>query len=157
MSVLFVLRSRVSLTFLALGLALILAAACNGDDGGGTTPADGETPAADETAAADEEPEAGGGDTAVIQMVPGNAFDTRELTIAAGVDVTITADNTSGFHSFAVYSSRDVAESGSGPITETETCNAPCVDTVSVNLAAGEYFFRCEVHPSVMTGTLIVQ
>ncbi len=151
MSVLFVLRSRVSLAFIALGLALILAAACNGDDGSGATPA------ADETAAADEEPEAGGGDTAVIQMVPGHAFDTRELTIAAGVAVTITADNTDGFHSFAVYSSRDVAESGSGPITETETCNAPCVDSVSVNLAAGEYFFRCEVHPTIMTGTLIVQ
>ncbi len=82
MSVLFVLRSRVSLAFLALGLALVLAAACNGDDGGGTTPAGGETPADGETPAAGETPT--GGDTAGIQMVPGNAFDTRELTIAAG-------------------------------------------------------------------------
>ncbi len=144
MSVLFVLRSRVSLAFLALGLALILAVACNGDDGGG-----GETPVAGETPP-------GGGDTAGIQMVPGNAFDTRELTIAAGVAVTITADNTDGFHSFAVYNSRDEAEGGSEPIDETETCNAPCVDSVSVNLAAGEYFFRCEVHPTIMTGTLTV-
>ncbi len=151
MSVLFVLRSRVSLAFLALGLALILAVACNGDDGGG-----GETPVANETPAAGETPP-GGGDTAGIQMVPGNAFDKGELTIAADADVTITADNTDGFHSFAVYNSRDEAEGGSEPIDETGTCNAPCVDSVSVNLAAGEYFFRCEVHPTIMTGTLIVQ
>ncbi|MCH7998209.1 MAG: hypothetical protein IIA91_01865 [Chloroflexi bacterium] len=146
MSVLIVLRSRVSLAFLALGLALILAVACNGDDGGG-----GETPVAD------EEPEAVGGATAEIQMLPGTTFDTDELIIGAGVDVKITADNTNGFHSFAVYNSEDDAVGGEESIAETETCSAPCVDSVSVNLAAGEYFFRCEVHPTTMTGTLIVQ
>ena len=143
MSVLFDLRGRVSLAFLALGLALVLAAACNGDDGGGTTPVGGETPAADGA------PE--------IQMLPGTKFDTGELIIDADSDVTITADNTSGFHNFAVYNSKDEAEGGSEPIDETETCNAPCVDSVSVNLAAGEYFFRCEVHPNIMTGVLTVQ
>ncbi len=157
MSFLLVLRSRVSLAFLALGLALILAVACNGDDGGGgETPVTGETPAADETPVADEEPEAGGG-PAEIQMLPGTAFDTDELIIGAGVDVKITADNTDGFHNFAVYISEDDALGGEDSIAETETCNAPCVDSVSVNLAAGEYFFRCEVHPIIMTGTLTVQ
>ena len=152
MSVLFVLRRRVSLAFLALGLALILAVACNGDDGGG-----GETPVTGETPVADEEPEAGGGDTAEIQMLPGVVFDTDELIISAGVDVKITVDNTDGFHNFAVYGSEDDALGGEDSIVETETCDGPCVDSVSVNLAAGEYFFRCEVHPAIMTGTLTVQ
>ena len=152
MSVLFVLRSRVSLAFLALGLALILAVACNGDVGGG-----GETPAAGETAVADEEPEAGGGGPAEIQMLPGTTFDTDELIIDAGVDVKITVDNTDGFHNFAVYNSEDDALGGGDSIAETESCGAPCVNSVSLNLAAGEYFFRCEVHPTTMTGTLIVQ
>jgi plastocyanin len=146
MSVLFLLRSRVSLAFIALGLALVLAVACNGDgdgdgdgdDGGGTTPA--------------------GGASAEIQMLPGITFDTDELTIAADADVTITADNTDGFHNFAVYNSRDEAEDPAiEPIGQTEIESAPFVDTVTLNLAAGEYFFRCEVHPSNMTGTLIVQ
>ena len=150
MSILFVLRSRVSLAFLALGLALVLAAACNGDDGGGETPVGGETPAGGETPT-------GGGDTAEIQMLPGNSFDTDELSIAADSDVTITADNTDGTHSFAIYNSEDDAGGGEDPIDETEICNAPCVDSVVVNLAAGEYFFRCEVHPTFMTGTLIVE
>ncbi len=150
MSVLFVLRSRVSLAFLALGLALILAAACNGDDGGGGDTAAGETPAGGETPAA-------GGDTAEIQMLPGTTFDTDELIIDAGVDVTITADNRDGTHNFAVYNSRDEAEDPAiDPIGQTEIETAPFVDTVALNLAAGEYFFRCEVHPSIMTGTLIV-
>jgi len=26
-----------------------------------------------------------------------------------------------------------------------------------VTLAAGEHYFRCEVHPSVMTGTIIAE
>ena len=136
MSVLFVLRSRVSLAFLALGLALILAVACNGDDDGGETPA-------------------AGGDTAEIQMLPGLTFDKSELTIAADTDVTITADNTDDTHNFAAYT--DDPGEGGELIDETEICSAPCVNSVTVNLAAGEYFFRCEVHPTIMTGTLIVQ
>ncbi len=144
MSILSFFRSRVSLAFIALGLALVLAVACNGDgdgdgdDGGGTTPT--------------------GGASAVIQMLPGITFDTDELTIDADADVTITADNTDGFHNFAVYISRDEAEDPAiEPIGQTEIESAPFVDTVTLNLAAGEYFFRCEVHPSNMTGTLIVQ
>ncbi len=149
MRILSLFRSRVSLAFIALGLALVLAAACNGDDGGGTTPAGGETPADGETPA--------GGETE-IQMLPGTTFDTGELTIAADADVTITADNTDGTHNFAVYNSRDEAEDPAiEPIGQTEIESAPFVDTVTLNLAAGEYFFRCEVHPNIMTGTLTAQ
>ncbi len=150
MSVVFLLRSRVSLALLALGVALIVAAAC-GDDGD-----DAEEFAAGETPAGGETPAAGGG-TAEIQMLPGNTFSTGELTIVADAEVTITADNTDGTHNFAVFSSEDAAGGGEGPIAETEICGAPCVNSVNVNLAAGEYFFRCQVHPAIMTGTLVVQ
>ncbi len=69
--------------------------------------------------------------------------------------MTVTADNTDGTHNFAVYASDP--DEGGELIGETEIESAPFVDTVTLNLAAGEYFFRCEVHPSNMTGTLIVQ
>ncbi len=138
-----IVRSRIFVAPLALGAALVVAAACNGDDdGGGETPVGGETPTV-------------GGAAAEIKMLPGITFDTAELTIAADADVTVTADNTDGTHNFAVYTS-DPGEGGE-LIGETEIQTAPFVDTVTLNLPAGEYFFRCEVHPNIMTGTLIAQ
>jgi plastocyanin len=90
-------------------------------------------------------------------MVAGTAFSTGELRIPAGTQVTITADNTDGFHSFAVYESEDAAQSGEDPVAETEACGAPCKKTVDVTLTAGDHYFRCEVHPSVMNGTIIAE
>ncbi len=133
-----IVRSRIFPALLALGAVLVVAA-CNGDDDDG---------GADETPAA-------GGATADIKMLPGITFDTAELTIAADADVTVTADNTDGTHNFAVYTSDP--DEGGELRGETEICGAPCVDSVTLNLAAGDYFFRCEVHPNIMTGTLIAQ
>ena len=152
MSIFSFVRRRIFVALLVLGVALILVAACNGDDDdGGETPA-GETPAGETPVG---ETPAAGGDTAEIQMLPGLTFDKSELTIAADADVTITADNTDDTHNFAAYT--DDPGEGGELIDETEICSAPCVNSVTVNLAAGEYFFRCEVHPTIMTGTLIVQ
>ena len=137
MSVFSFVRSRIFVALLALGALLVVAAACGGNGGGG-----GETPAAGET-------------PAEIKMLPGLKFDTGELTIAADTAVTITADNTDDIHNFAVYTS-DPGEGGE-LIAQTEIHKAPFVDEVTVNLAAGEYFFRCDVHPGIMTGTLIVE
>lgn len=131
---------------LVLGGALVVAVACNGDNGDSKAPAAGETPTSGE-------------DTAEIKMIPSIRFDKSELTIAADTNVTITVENADEGvqHNFAVYESEDDALSGEDPIAETEICTAPCVDTVTLSLGAGEYFFRCEVHPSQMTGTLIAK
>jgi plastocyanin len=143
---------------LVIGAALLVAVACGDDGDGGETPAAGQTPAVGDTPAADETPTDGGA-TAEISMIPSIQFDTAELTIAAGTEVTITVDNTdTGIpHNFAVYTSRDAAESGEEALAVTDICTAPCTDTVTLNLSAGEYFFRCEVHPGQMTGTLLVE
>jgi plastocyanin len=158
MSILFFVRSRIFVAPLVLGVALLVAAACGGGGDGGETPAGGQTPAVEETPVAGETP-TGGGATAEISMVPTIQFDTAQLTIPAGTEVTITVDNTdTGIsHNFAVYTSRDAAENGEEALAATEICNAPCTDTVTLNLSAGEYFFRCEVHPVQMTGTLVVE
>ena len=92
-------------------------------------------------------------------MIPIIQFDKTELTIAADTDVTITADNAENAvpHNVAVYTSRDDAESGGTSLAATEICSGPCTDTATVNLSAGAYFFRCNVHPTQMVGTLIVE
>lgn len=127
-----------------LGGALAMAGACNGGNGDGEVPAFGEVPDVGE-------------DTAEIRMIPGIRFDRSELSIAADTNVTITVENADDGvpHNLAVYESEDDALGGEDPIAETEICTAPCVDTVTLNLSAGEYFFRCKIHPSQMTGTLI--
>lgn len=156
MSILSFVRSRIFVSLLVLGAALLVAAACGGDGDGGQTSAGGETPAAEETPVANETP-SGGGAAAEISMVPVNQFDMVELTIAADTEVSITADNADvGIpHNLAVYASRDAAESGEEALAATEICNAPCTDVATLTLDPGEYFFRCDVHPIQMVGTLV--
>ncbi len=146
MFVLSFVRSRVFVAPLLFGIVLLVAIACGGDDGGEDTPTAGQTPT-------------GGGATAEISMIPTMQFDREELTIPADTEVTITVNNddTGIPHSFAVYSSRDAAESGEDALAATDTCTGSCTDTVTLTLAAGEYFFRCDVHPAQMTGTLVVE
>ena len=163
-------------------IVVVALAGGNGDDGEEETVQASPSPAMEETGtpAADETPAgavtpapptptptpeptptptpetpAPGGETAEIVMIPSIQFDRSELTIGADTDVTITADNTDEGvpHNFSVYTD----DSATDNLGMTEICNAPCVDTVTLNLAAGDYFFRCEVHPSTMTGTLVVQ
>ncbi len=129
-------------------VALVLAAACNDGDGGNGTPS--ETPTLGETPT--------GGEVAPdIKMIPGKAFDKSELTIAADTEVAITADNTDGLHSFAIFAGEEYAPALVEPIAKTEACFSPCTITLSVNLTPGEYVFRCQVHPEEMVGTLIAQ
>jgi len=161
MCILIPVRGPLFAALLALSMVFLLAAGCNGDGdgGGGKTPAAGESPAG-QTPATGQTPTGGQtppGATAEIKMVAGTAFDKDELRIPAGTQVTITADNTDGFHSFAVYESEEAAQSGEDPVAETEACNSPCKKTVEVTLAAGEHYFHCEVHPTVMTGALIAE
>lgn len=147
-------RNPVAFALVALA-ALAVLAACNGG-GGDETPVSGVTPPAAEESPAGQTPSAGAAE-ATVQMVSGTAFSPTELTIVAGTDVEITAENTSGFHSFAVYESEEAAANGEEPVAETEACSSPCSESVTVNLTAGEHFFRCEVHPNVMTGTITAE
>ena len=135
-------RGRLFVALLALAAALLLAAACNSSDGGDKTPAAGQTPS--------------GGATAEIKAIEGTKWDTAELRIAADTAVEITADITAGFHAFAVFGSEAAAQGGEAPVAEAEACSAPCQQKVTVTLAAGEHYFRCQIHNS-MDGTLIAE
>ena len=137
-------------------VALVLAAACNGGDGGDRTPTVGETPARGQNPAGSETP-AQGGATPDIKMIGVMSFDRSELTIAADSEVTIVAENIDGLHNFAIFEDEEYRPGLVEPIAKTDPCFSPCTGTLAVNLTPGEYVFRCQIHPEEMVGTLTAQ
>ncbi len=98
------------------------------------------------------------GMTATIDLVAQNTtFDKATITVPAGAFVTINFNNkdTAIPHNFAVYDSaqatRQIFKGSfvSGPGTTVYSFIAPTTP--------GTYFFRCDAHPSIMTGSFIVQ
>ncbi len=84
------------------------------------------------------------------------AFSQSTITAQAGALVTIAFNNMdSGVpHNFALYTDASASTAiftgalVTGPATTTYTFTAPSTP--------GSYFFRCDVHPTTMTGTFIV-
>jgi plastocyanin len=93
----------------------------------------------------------------IALVAQGMAFNTSKITVPAGAHVTINFDNQdSGIpHNLAVYetsSAEKVIFQGkriTGPSKTTYVFDAPT--------KAGTYFFRCDVHPTMMTGDFIVK
>jgi cytochrome c oxidase subunit II len=85
------------------------------------------------------------------------AFDQTTMTVPAGAEVMLTFNNKDiGIpHNFALYTDETATKSIfvgqiiTGPKTITYTFTAPSTK--------GTYFFRCDVHPTTMKGTFIVQ
>ena len=91
---------------------------------------------------------------AVPLTAQNSTFRQRQLTVPAGGQVTIRFTNSDAVpHNFAVYEDQSATreiyrgETFPGPATRNETFRAP---------PPGRYFFRCDVHPTTMTGTLVV-
>jgi plastocyanin len=89
---------------------------------------------------------------ATIRAIRTIRLDRSALTVAAGREVRITFVNedTGIAHNFAIY--RDSAFRGK--LYETEIRAPPYQATLTVRLAPGRYYFRCDVHPTQMKGTL---
>ncbi len=99
----------------------------------------------------------GGGQTVQVTLTAKNIlFDKSTITVPAGSTVVITFNNQdSGIpHNFALYTDSSAAtnlfrgQMVTGPTTTTYTFTAPSTP--------GSYFFRCDVHPTVMYGTFVV-
>jgi plastocyanin len=121
------------------------------------TPAGGATPTAEATPPVKETP-AGAAQVLEIKMVPTISFDQSELTAQAGGTVTVRFDNEDGGvpHNWALYTDDTASEAIAG--ANENICSGPCQAEIAFDLPApGEYFFRCDVHPTQMKGAFIVQ
>jgi plastocyanin len=84
-------------------------------------------------------------------------FQPRAIKAGVGVEVTVTLDNQDAgvLHNISFYTTPQASEvifEGElfpGVATKEEVFTAPA--------SAGNYFFRCDVHPDQMTGTFIVE
>ena len=145
----------IGFVLVATVLTFVLAFAIAGDEGGGEGPAVSASPEATATTpSGGETPPAG--NVIEVAMIPTIKFDKSEVTVPAGQPVTLRADNRDGtiFHNWAAYTDKSAKQLIAG----TDICAAPCTKDVTFTAPApGEYFFRCDVHPTQMTGKLIVQ
>ena len=83
------------------------------------------------------------------------AFSRSTIRVSAGEEVTIVFENKDSVsHNLAVYETEEatreifIGEIITGPKTITYKFTAPS--------NPGTYFFRCDVHPTTMTGNFIV-
>jgi len=99
------------------------------------------------------------GTTLTISAPPGaagNGFDTDCLAAPAGEALTIEFDNsdTGQIHNVGIYQSP-----GGEAFFQGETITAPDTATYEADPIeeAGQYHFQCDVHPTTMTGTFVVE
>ncbi len=90
-----------------------------------------------------------------------NGFDKMCLAEAAGKPVSVAFSNQDTFaHNWVVYSANPISNPGAKYLGG-ETPNTPVTPgqsaTFTVKVTApGTYFFRCDFHPTVMTGSFVV-
>jgi plastocyanin len=124
--------NRMRSLLIGAALAAVLAA-CSG---GGSAASASAPPEADLTVVAQE-----------------MAFDATEINVPAGESFELYFRNLDGApHNVAIYTDASASE----PIYVGETITDAAVLYEIPAIEAGEYFFRCDLHPD-MTGTLIVE
>jgi plastocyanin len=125
--------------FAATALFALAFAACGGG-GGDDAPRDQES-----------EPEA-----QVIDIVSKEiAFDKAEIRVAGGEEITVRHDNQDEAmpHNFAIYESSEAKDLVAATEIEVGLVQQ---ELIVEALEPGDYFFRCDTHPTQMIGTLIV-
>jgi plastocyanin len=107
-----------------------------------------------------EIPETSGSETrnVTIYLVAKNiAFNTSSIAVPAGANISMNFDNQDANvpHNFALYETSDAVKS----LFVGEIITG--LKIITYNFKApekpGTYFFRCDIHPGIMTGQFIVQ
>jgi plastocyanin len=124
-----------------------------------TTPAPTTIPPTTTPASTTTPPPTTTGVSVTVNLIAKNlAFDKSSITVPAGATVTLNFDNQDAGipHNFALYtdSSANPPALFQGQIIQGA---AKITYTFTAPSTPGTYFFRCDVHPSMMTGSFIVQ
>jgi plastocyanin len=84
------------------------------------------------------------------------AFATKSLAAPAGKAFTLAFDNADPGvpHNVSIYTDSSAAQA---LFKGTVVTGPKTIDYQVKALPAGSYFFRCDVHPTLMTGTLVVK
>jgi plastocyanin len=85
------------------------------------------------------------------------AFNMSTFSVSAGAQVTINFSNDDAGipHNFALYT--DSSANQSIFVGDIVTGPGSAVYTFITPTSPGTYFFRCDIHPTTMTGQFIVQ
>ena len=122
----------------------------------GCSPGYGPTPTPTPTATPTPTPTPTGQSVTINLTAQNIAFDKSSITVTAGASVTVVFNNKDAGipHNLAIYDSPALNTTIfrgpviAGPATATYQFTAPTTP--------GTYFFRCDVHPTTMTGSFIV-
>ncbi len=98
----------------------------------------------------------GGASTTVALTAKSLQYDKHSITLPANTQVTVTLNNQDAgvSHNFAVYKDKSAStkifggDLVTGPATKDYSFSTP---------GPGSYYFRCDVHPDTMNGTLTVK
>lgn len=135
-------------------IALFTAIACGDDNNAGGPTDPGSTPNVAGSPGTDVEQESPVPDVEVVAT--DFAFAPTALTATAGEAVIITLTNRGAApHTMTVYEDAAYATAVAG--ADTERVAGGASGGITVTFAdAKTYFFRCEVHPAQMEGTIVV-
>jgi plastocyanin/heme-degrading monooxygenase HmoA len=135
-----------------------------GDTGGGDT-GGGDTGGGD-TGGGDT----GGGDTGGSEVIMGDNFfefggeQEPTITVPAGEETVLNLTNSgAAIHNMHVASAGGEFTGNPCDTDGTDPCSDPNIvkgketATITINLEAGEYPFRCDFHADTMKGTLVVE
>jgi plastocyanin len=88
-----------------------------------------------------------------------NGFGETCLAAPAGKDFTVTLKNEEAgtMHNWVLFRDKTATDRLGGATSPTDAITGPAETTYQVKgLPAGTYFFHCDIHPNVMTGTFVV-
>jgi plastocyanin len=88
-----------------------------------------------------------------------NGFVPTCLAVKSGTDFSVTFknDDTGVTHTWALFTNSSATDRIGGAPSASAFITGPAETTYQIKaLQPGTYFFRCDIHPTVMTGTFVV-